>query len=166
MTRKIFAASALAVTALLALAPAHSAQPGTVIVQSNQPDRGYQSTQTYQVIPAPPPPRHEAVPRPRRGKVWEEGHWEWRGNRYRWVSGHWVQARHGHQYRQPQWVQRDGHWELQRGRWYRDSDGDGIANRYDRDRDGDGVSNRNDRDRDGDGVSNRRDSQPDNPRRD
>ena len=150
----------LALMALLPLVPTHAAIQGTVVIQSDQPQRGYQPTQTYQVIPAPPPPRYEAVPRPRRGQVWEQGHWEWRGNRHRWVKGHWVQARSGYQYRQPQWVERDGRWEMQRGRW--DSDGDGIADRNDRDRDGDGISNRNDRDRDGDGVSNRRDSQPDN----
>ncbi|CAN7629849.1 hypothetical protein ASF11_14035 [Acidovorax sp. Leaf76] len=145
--RHTLTAASLAFAALMPLAFAQAAQPGTVIVQT---DRGYTPTQTYQVIPAPPPPRREAVPRPRRGQVWEEGHWEWRGNRYQWVRGHWVQARAGHQYRQPHWAERDGRWEFQRGGW---------------DRDGDGVSNRHDRDRDGDGVSNRRDQQPDNPRR-
>lgn len=142
-------AASIALVTLLSFAPAHAATPGTVIVPSGHP--GYQVTQTaYEVIPAPPPPRREAVPRARRGQVWEEGHWEWRGNRYQWVRGHWVQARAGHQYRQPHWVERDGRWEFQRGGW---------------DRDGDGISNRNDRDRDGDGVPNRRDSRPDNPRR-
>ncbi len=163
MTRQTPTAATIALMAPLPHAPPHAAIQGTVVIQSDQPQRGYQPTQTYQVIPAPPPPRYEAVPRPRRGQVWEQGHWEWRGNRHRWVKGHWVQARSGYQYRQPQWVERDGRWEMQRGRW--DSDGDGIADRNDRDRDGDGISNRNDRDRDGDGVSNRRDSQPDNPRR-
>lgn len=149
MIRKTLTAASIATLALCAIAPAQAATPGTVIVQS---DRGYQQTQTYQVIPAPPPPRREATPRARRGQVWEQGHWEWRGNRYQWVRGHWVQARNGHQYRQPHWVERDGRWEFQRGGWDR------------HDRDGDGISNRNDRDRDGDGVSNRRDSQPNNPR--
>jgi hypothetical protein len=149
MTRKTFTAASIALMALWTLPQAHAATQGTVIVQSGQPERSYHATQ-YQVRPAPPPPRHEAVPRPRRGQVWEEGHWEWRGNRYQWVRGHWVQARAGHQYRQPHWVEREGRWEFQRGGW---------------DRDGDGVSNRHDRDRDGDGVPNRRDQQPDNPRR-
>lgn len=150
MIRKTLTAVSLATLALAAFAPAHAATPGTVIVQRDA-DPGYQHAQVYQVIPAPPPPRHEATPRPRRGQVWEEGHWEWRGNRYQWVRGHWVKARAGYQYRQPHWVERDGRWEYRRGGW---------------DRDGDGIANRNDRDRDGDGVPNRRDSQPNNPRRD
>lgn len=148
--RQTLTAASIALATLMSVASAHAATPGVVVAQSGHSDRGYQHTQTYQVIPAPPPPRQEAVPRPRRGQVWEEGHWEWRGNRYQWVRGHWVQARSGHQYRQPHWVEREGRWEFNRGGW---------------DRDGDGISNRNDRDRDGDGVSNRRDQQPDNPRR-
>ncbi|TWG33693.1 YXWGXW repeat-containing protein [Acidovorax delafieldii] len=150
MARHPLTAASLALMAFLAFAPAQAATQGTVIIQSGQPERGYQTAPTYQVIPAPPPPRNEAMPRPRRGQVWEEGHWEWRGNRHHWVRGHWVQARNGYQYRQPQWIEREGRWEMQRGGW---------------DRDGDGISNRNDRDRDGDGVPNRRDSQQDNPRR-
>jgi len=145
--RHTLTAASLALATLLPFAAAHAAQPGIVVVPS---DRGIHQTQAYQVIPAPPPPRHEPVPRARRGQVWEEGHWEWRGNRYQWVRGHWVQARAGYQYRQPHWAERNGRWEFQRGGW---------------DRDGDGVVNRHDRDRDGDGVPNRRDQQPDNPRR-
>lgn len=144
---KTLSAASIALASLMTLATAQAATPGVVVVPA---DRGFHPTQGYQVIPAPPPPRHEAVPRARRGQVWEEGHWEWRGNRYHWVRGHWVQARAGHQYRQPQWAERDGRWEFKRGGW---------------DRDGDGVANRHDRDRDGDGVPNRRDQQPDNPRR-
>lgn len=173
MARYAFTTASIALMALLSFAPAQAATQGTVIIQSGPservyqpaPVRVYQTAPTYQVIPAPPPPRYEATPRHRRGKVWEEGHWEWRGNRHQWVKGKWVQARNGYQYRQPQWVERDGHWEMQRGRWARDDDGDGYSNRNDRDRDGDGVANRNDRDRDGDGVPNRRDRQPDNSRR-
>lgn len=149
MIRNTLTAASIAMVALFALAPAQAATQGTVIIQSGS-DRGYQTGPTYQVIPAPPPVRYEAVPRARRGQVWEEGHWEWRGNRHRWVKGHWVQARNGYQYRQPQWMERDGRWELRRGGW---------------DQDRDGIANRNDRDRDGDGVRNNRDSQPDNPRR-
>ena len=99
---------------------------------------------------APPPPREEMVPAPRRGYVWVPGYWDWRGQRHVWVRGTWVRARHGYVYAHPEWVQRDGHWVLRRGQW---------------DRDRDGVPNRMDRDRDGDGVPNRRDSHPDNPRR-
>lgn len=137
MARNTLTAASFGLLALMAFAPAQAAAQGTVIIQSGQPERMHQAAPGYRVIPAPPPPRHEAIPRPRRGQVWEEGHWEWRGNRHQWVRGHWVKARAGYQYRQPHWVERDGRWEMQRGGW----------------------------DRDGDGVPNRRDNQPDNPRR-
>ncbi len=156
-------AATLALASLSSVATAQPAVQGTVIIQSDGNRGSYRPQPVYQVIPAPPPPRREAVPRPRRGQVWEEGHWDWRGNRHVWVAGHWVKARPGYVYRQPTWQEREGRWEMRRGGW--DRDGDGVPNRYDRDRDGDGVANRNDRDRDGDGVSNRRDSNPDNPRR-
>ncbi len=92
---------------------------------------------------APPPPRFERVPAPRRGYVWAPGHWEWRGNRHAWQPGVWVKARPGYAYRQPQWRQDGDRWEMRRGGW--DRDGDGVPNRMDRDRDNDGVRNRDDR---------------------
>ncbi len=144
--RNTFTAAALSVTALTALTgaitPAQAATQATVIVQSG-PQHGI-------FIPAPPPPRREAVPHARKGQVWVPGYWDWRGHRHVWVAGHFEKVRPGYRYRTPQWEQRDGRWELHRGGW---------------DRDGDGIANRNDRDRDGDGVPNRRDHQPDNPRR-
>lgn len=99
---------------------------------------------------APPPPRAERVPPPRRGQIWSPGHYEFRGSRHVWVKGTWVRTRPGYAYRAPEWRERDGRWEYRRGAW---------------DRDGDGVRNRNDRDRDGDGVPNRRDDRPNNPNR-
>ena len=101
---------------------------------------------------APPSPRSETVPEPRRGYHWVPGHWEWRSDnrRYKWVSGHWVRERRGYVYRQPSWEERNGRWHMTRGSW---------------DRDRDGIPNRVDRDRDGDGVPNRADRRPDNPRR-
>ncbi len=135
-------ATTLALATLSSVATAQPVHQGAVVIHSGP--------QGYQLIPSPPPPRREAVPHPRRGQVWEEGHWDWRGGRHVWVAGHWVKARPGYAYRQPTWQERDGRWEMRRGGW---------------DRDGDGVANRNDRDRDGDGVPNRRDSNPDNPRR-
>lgn len=148
MTRYPITTASIALAALLALAPVQAAIQGTVIIESNPSERGYNTGPIYQVIPAPPPLRYEAVPPNRRGKVWQEGHWEWRGNRHHWTKGHWVKARDGYQYRQPQWIEREGRWELRRGDWDRD-----------------GIANRNDRDRDGDGVRNRMDRHPDNPRR-
>jgi hypothetical protein len=89
---------------------------------------------------APPRPRAEAVPAPRRDYVWVPGYWNWTGRRHVWVPGTWMRERRGYVYGQPQWVQRDGRWELHRGGWKRG-------------------------DRDGDGVPNSRDSRPHNPRR-
>ena len=102
---------------------------------------------------APPAPRHEAVPAPRRGNVWVPGYWNWTGHRHTWVPGTWVRERRGYTYAAPQWMERNGRWELRRGQWGRG------------DRDHDGVPNRADRDRDGDGVPNSRDAHPNNPRR-
>lgn len=138
----------------------------------------------YDVVQvAPPPPRHERIPRARHGYIWEPGHWEWRGQRHDWVRGMWLAERPGFVYSQPRWQQRDGNWYMESGRWdrhqggdrdrdgipdrveRRDRDHDGIPDQYDRDRDNDGIRNRHDADRDGDGVRNEQDRRPDNPRR-
>lgn len=79
---------------------------------------------------APPAPRFERVPPPRRGYVWAPGHYEWRGGRHAWVGGVWVRERPGYAYRAPQWRQDGGRWQYSAGRW--DRDGDGVPNRYDR----------------------------------
>ena len=92
---------------------------------------------------APPPPRAERVPPPRRGYVWAPGHWEPRGKRHVWVQGSYVRARPGYAYRAPEWRDNGGRWEMRRGGW--DRDRDGVPNRMDRDRDNDGVRNRDDR---------------------
>jgi len=102
---------------------------------------------------APPPPRVERVPPPRHGFVWVPGHWDWNGRRHVWVHGTWLRERHGYRYVEPAWVERDGRWQMERGRWER------------HDRDHDGVPDRRDHDRDGDGVDNRHDRRPDNPNR-
>lgn len=81
---------------------------------------------------APPPPRVEHMPPPRHGHAWVSGHWEWRRHGYRWVPGHWVAARPGYRYHGPEWVARDGRWYMERGRWERDRDHDGVPNRFDR----------------------------------
>jgi hypothetical protein len=88
---------------------------------------------TVIVREAPPEPRQEAVPAPRRGYVWAPGHWEWRGNRHVWVNGHFLRARRGQHWEAERWVQRDGRWEMRPGRWARgDRDGDGVPNSQDR----------------------------------
>jgi hypothetical protein len=82
---------------------------------------------------APPPPRSEAMPQPRRGYAWAPGYWDWRGKRHVWVQGHWMRERPGYRYNAPRWEQRDGRWAMDRGRWMRgDRDGDGVPNGMDR----------------------------------
>jgi hypothetical protein len=78
---------------------------------------------------APPPPRVERVPAARKGYVWAPGYWNWQGKRHVWVKGHYEKVRHGYNYRPHEWVERDGRWQLQRGRW--DRDGDGVPDRRD-----------------------------------
>jgi hypothetical protein len=83
---------------------------------------------------APPEPRSEVVPAPRRGYTWAPGYWDWRGNRHVWVAGHWVKERRGYAYHEPRWVERDGRWMQERRGWQRanrDNDGDGVPNRFD-----------------------------------
>jgi len=81
---------------------------------------------------APPAPRTETMPPPRRGMVWVPGFWDWNGRRYVWRSGHWVRARRGQRWREDRWVERNGGWVRERGRWERgDRDGDGVPNRFD-----------------------------------
>jgi hypothetical protein len=81
---------------------------------------------------APPAPREERIPAPRRGYVWANGYWDWNGRRYVWRAGHWERARAGHHYRADRWVERNGSWQRERGGWQRgDRDGDGVPNRMD-----------------------------------
>ena len=89
------------------------------------------STAQAQVVVriAPPPPRDEPVPGPRRGMVWVPGNWDWNGRRYVWRRGHWERARRGYRYRSHEWVENGGRWEQRRGGW--DRDGDGVPNRVD-----------------------------------
>ena len=82
---------------------------------------------------APPPPRHEVAPAPRRGYVWAPGYWDIRGHKHVWRAGHWERERVGYHYNPPTWVQHENRWQLSRGGWARgDSDHDGIPNGVDR----------------------------------
>jgi hypothetical protein len=97
---------------------------------------------TVIVRTAPPAPRAERTPPPRRGYVWAPGHWEWRHGNHVWIKGNWLRERRGYSYHAPTWVERDGRWVMERGTWVRGG-----------------------RDRDGDGVPNRMDARPNNPNR-
>ena len=82
---------------------------------------------------APPEPRVEVLPAPRRGYAWSAGHWEWKNRKHVWVAGSWVRERRGYRYNQPAWAERDGRWYMTRGNWARgDNDGDGVPNGRDR----------------------------------
>ena len=82
---------------------------------------------------APPEPRVEVVPEPRRGYTWSTGHWQWQNRRHVWVKGNWVRERRGYEYRQPEWKESNGRWHMTRGAWgRRDADGDGVRNSQDR----------------------------------
>lgn len=82
---------------------------------------GYWSNPAYEepvVETAPPAPVVEtAPPPPQQGWVWQAGHWQWHGNRYRWVPGHYVQPRAGYSWVPGQWVPAGNHWRWVRGHW-------------------------------------------------
>jgi len=64
---------------------------------------------------APPPPRVEVIPEPRRPREvveWEPGHWHWDGREYRWVEGHYIERP------RPAAVYVPGHWDQRpNGSW-------------------------------------------------
>ncbi|AVO51079.1 hypothetical protein C6568_10760 [Melaminivora suipulveris] len=118
--------AALSFFLALAAGAVQAAPSATVVIQTGP----RHAAQPVHVMPPPPPPRYERAPAPRRGMVWSQGHWEWRGQRYAWVPGQWMRVRHGQQWRQPLWRQHGGRWQFEHGRW--DRDRDGVPNRYDR----------------------------------
>jgi hypothetical protein len=82
---------------------------------------------------APPPPRHQVVPAPRRGHDWAPGFWNWNGRKFVWTNGHWERARSGHAYQPAKWERDGDSWRLNRGGWVEaDRDHDGVPNRDDR----------------------------------
>lgn len=66
---------------------------------------------------APPPPRLEVIPAPRRGFVWVPGHWRWTHGRYVWRRGHWLARRVGYRYVRPHWNRVGGVWRFHVGYW-------------------------------------------------
>ncbi len=130
MARNALAAVSIALLSLGAATVAQAQTSATVVIQSGSPQRFQHPAPALVQYQAPPPPRHEARPRHRRGMAWVPGHWEWRGHRHVWMQGYWVKARNGYHYREPRWVEHGGRWNMQPGGW--DRDGDGVPNRYDR----------------------------------
>ncbi|MES2535235.1 MAG: YXWGXW repeat-containing protein [Pseudomonadota bacterium] len=66
---------------------------------------------------APPAPRYEVVPAPRRGYVWAPGYWNWNGQRHDWKQGSWVRARAGQEYQRSEWYKDNDGWRLRQGSW-------------------------------------------------
>ncbi len=119
-----------AVLALAATAGAHAATSATVVIQTGP--RPLQAAPVL-VQPPPPPPHYERAPHARRGMVWSQGYWQWRGHQYVWIPGQWVRVRQGFDYRQPQWAQRGGQWVFIAGDWSRhEVRRDDRRDRYDR----------------------------------
>jgi hypothetical protein len=65
---------------------------------------------------APPPPPMERV-RPRRGFVWVEGGYDWRGRRYVRLPGHWERVRPGRHWHGGHWEWQGDHYGWSRGDW-------------------------------------------------
>jgi len=118
MWMKSLIVCAVATSALVMASPVATAQGhGAIVVRD-----------------APPPPRSEAMPPPRRGYQWVPGYWAREGRRYVWHEGTWVRARSGYSYRQPDWSEREGRWHYRPGRWEKgDVDHDGVPNALDPD---------------------------------
>ena len=64
----------------------------------------------------PPPPPPERV-RPRRGWVWVEGGYEWRGRQYVRLPGHWERERPGRQWHSGRWEWRGDRYAWIPGTW-------------------------------------------------
>jgi hypothetical protein len=69
---------------------------------------------------APPEPRVEVVPAPRRGYVWAPGYWAWRGRHHVWMPGHWIRARVGWHWVPDRWEHAGDRWVYRRGDWTHD----------------------------------------------
>jgi len=66
---------------------------------------------------APPAPRYEVVPAPRRGYAWAPGYWQWEDERHVWSQGRWIKARSGSYWVADRWDARDGRHYYEPGHW-------------------------------------------------
>jgi hypothetical protein len=64
---------------------------------------------------APPAARVEKIGR-RKGAVWINGHWDWRGE-WVWVPGRFEKSRKGKRWRDRRWEQKGGVWVVVEGDW-------------------------------------------------
>ena len=90
---------------------------------------------------APPQSRHEYIPRHQsRYDVWQPGHWQWTGHRYRWVPGHYIRAPYrGARWQDGRWDHRGNGYAWTDGRWDNRRDNDARNDgRWDNRRDNDG----------------------------
>jgi hypothetical protein len=101
MKLKFYAAAVIALSAATFLPSQAMAQVDISVVIGN----------------APPAPRFESAPQPRRGYVWAPGYWNWDGQGHAWTAGRWETQRDGYQYRRAEWKQDNGAWRLDRGGW-------------------------------------------------
>ena len=65
----------------------------------------------------PPALRVEAVPAPRDGYVWVNGHWYWSHHKYAWREGRWARGRHGYNYVPSRWEHEGNRWRYYDERW-------------------------------------------------
>ncbi|WP_266170248.1 hypothetical protein [Dyella subtropica] len=85
------------------------------------PEAAARTQVAVQIGVAPPPPRFERAPPPRRGYAWAPGYWRWSPHmrRHVWVTGYWIPARPGYHYRPAGWVRYGNGWRFHGGGWRR-----------------------------------------------
>jgi len=69
---------------------------------------------------APPAPKDEPRPMPRRGMTWISGEWEWHsesGGNWKWRAGRFERRQPGKMWSDGRWEERGGRWERIRGEW-------------------------------------------------
>jgi hypothetical protein len=101
----------LLLVALTASAPAAPPALGSVSAGALVGQAG-----EWRGAPPPPPPPMERV-RPRRGFVWVEGGYDWRGRRYVRLPGHWERVREGRHWHGGHWEWQGDHYAWTRGLW-------------------------------------------------
>ncbi len=103
----------------LALASVASTVPDAFAQPDVRDHRRPAPTPPPQVGPtqAPPAPRAERTPAPRRGYVWIAGSWDWNRGRWQWTPGRWERQKAGKRWTQRRWEQQNGVWIRVGGDW-------------------------------------------------